>query len=246
MFWSLHGAKGGSGTSVLAASLALELAEREPWSNLHGVILVDFDGDQPDILGIDAADRYGVVDWLTSPDPVEVSALEGLLIRVSPGMSLLPAGRSRLTNEVGSIDAVRIAELVTGLSAMATVVADLGVIGSDEMSPRAMIGAASDRRTLIVRPCYLSLRRASQVPISFDSLVEVYEDGRALRTLDVEAVMSMAVCARIRVDPSVARAVDSGTLVSRRPRAVRRFVADLRDEHHGSQRAQLPARLASW
>ena len=250
MFWSLHATKGGTGTSVVAASLALELAQSEPWSSRHGVVLVDFDGDQADILGVDVTDRHGVVDWLTSPDPVDVAAIESLLVRVSPGLSLLPPGRARLSNDVGTIDAVRIAELVAGFGAGATVVADLGVIGAEEMSPRAMIGAASDRRTLLVRPCYLSLRRAAHVPISFDSLVEVYEDGRALRTLDVEAVMSMPVCARVRVDPAIARAVDSGTLVSRRPRVLRRIIADLQAEHLPSNRSSSGGRaqagLASW
>lgn len=246
MFWSVHATKGGTGTSVVAASLALELAQSEPWSSPHGVVLVDFDGDQADILGVDVTGRHGVVDWLTSPDPVDEGAIESLLIGVTPGLSLLPAGRSRLNNDVGAIDAGRVADLVAGFGASGRVIADLGVIGTEAMSPRAMIGAASDRRTLLVRPCYLALRKAAQVPISFDSLVEVYEDGRALRTLDVEAVMSMPVCARLRVDPAIARAVDSGTLVTRRPRALRRFVADLEAEHRHPSNDRSPVRFASW
>ena len=246
MFWSLHATKGGTGTSVIAASLALELALSEPWSSRHGVILIDFDGDQSDILGVDVAGRHGVVDWLTSHDPVDLASIDSLLVPVTPGLSLLPAGRSQLGIGIGSIDAGRIADLVTGLGSSATVVADLGVIGTDAMSSRAMIGAASDRRTLIVRPCYLALRRAAKVPISFDSLAEVYEDGRALRTLDVEAVLSMPVCARLRVDPAVARSVDSGTLVNRRPRPLRRFVADLRAEHQQLNGGRAPVGLASW
>lgn len=226
MFWSLHATKGGIGTSVVTASLALELGERE-----QKVVLVDFCGDQPDILGVEVGDRHGVVDWLTSAEPVDAAALDGLLVPVSAGLSLLPAGRSELTNGVGSLDPGRIAELVTGLAKSSLAIGDLGVIGNEPTLPRAQIGAASDRRTLLIRPCYLALRRATRVPISFDSLVEVYEDGRALRTLDVEAVMGMAVSARVRVDPAIARAVDSGTLVSRRPRALRRFIGDLLAEH---------------
>lgn len=227
MFWSLHATKGGVGTSVIAAALALELAQREPWSARHGVVLVDFCGDQPDICGVDVRERHGVVDWLTAPEPVEVSALESLLIPVVPGLSVLPMGRSSLPDAAGAIDSTRVAQLVEGLSSVATVVCDLGVIGTDPTSPRSMIGAASDRRTLVLRPCYLALRRAAHVPISFDNVVEVFEDGRSLRTLDVEAVIGMAVSARVRVDPVIARAVDSGTVVSRRPRSLRRFIADL-------------------
>ena len=231
MFWSVHATKGGVGTSVVSASLALELALREPWSARHGVVLVDFGGDQPDMLGVDASDRHGVVDWLTSSEPVELAALESLLVPVLPGLSLLPAGRGALPTEVGSVDPGRIAEMVQGLGELGTVVADLGVVRSQATSPRALIGTASDRRTLVLRPCYLALRRATQVPITLDTVVEICEDGRALRTLDVEAVVGTAVTARLRVNPAIARSVDSGTLVSKRPRALRRFVADLLHEY---------------
>ncbi len=227
MFWSIHSTKGGVGTSVFAAALALEVAQHEPWSAPHGAVIVDFGGDQPDILGIDVADRFGVVDWLMSPEPVEVAALVNLLIPVQPGLSLLPAGRGALPRDSGSVDPSRIAALVGEFSENCTVIGDLGVIGEDATSPRALIGAASTRSTLVLRPCYLALRRATRMPIVSDAVVEIFEDGRALRTLDVEAVLQMGVCARVRVDPAIARAVDSGTLVSRRPRALRRCISDL-------------------
>ena len=204
-------------------------------------MLVDFDGDQPDILGVDVADRHGVTDWLATSEPMEISTLENLLVSVAPGLRLLPIGRAGLVNSPGSVDPERIASLVTGLGSIGTVIGDLGVIGAEPTSPRSLIGAASDRRTLLVRPCYLALRRARNVPIRFDSLVEVYEGGRALRTLDVEAVMGMAVCARLRVDPAIARSVDGATLVSRRPRSLRRFIADLQAEHRNERFAERPA-----
>lgn len=225
MFWSIHSTKGGVGTSVVAASLALELTRSEPWSS--GVILADFRGDQADILGVDVSDRYGAIDWLMSPDSVDAASLEKLLVPVTPGLSLLPAGVASLCDAEGIANAGRVAEMVRNLSELGTVVADIGVVRSSVGSLPALIGAASDRRTLVLRPCYLALRRATTMPIAVDSVVQVAEDGRALRTSDVEAVMHMEVSARLRVDPAIARAVDSGTLVSRRPRSVRRFVSDL-------------------
>lgn len=227
MFWSIHASKAGVGTSVVAAALALELAQREPWSNRHGVVLVDFGGDQPDILGVDASARHGVVDWLRSPEPVEPSALDGLLVPVLPGLSLLPTGLSELATESGAIDPGRVIDLVQSLSEFGTTVADLGVLGNDATAPRALLAAASTRSTLVIRPCYLALRRATRLPVASDSVVEVVEGGRALGTLDIEAIVAMAVSARLRVDPTVARAVDSGTLVSRRPRILRRCISDL-------------------
>lgn len=231
MFWSLHATKGGVGTSVLAAGLSLELATHEPQGVGGGVVLVDFGGDQGDILGVNTSGCHGVVDWLSSPEPVEQESLDGLLIPVSPGLRLLPRG----LGEVGcreQLDPQRVAQLTRHFGGETTVVCDLGVVVGEPTSVRSLIGAASDRRTLVIRPCYLALRRGNAIPISFDSVVEVFEDGRALRTLDVEAVVGHEVSARVRVDPAIARAVDSGTLNSRMPRALRRCVRDLIADHY--------------
>lgn len=227
MFWSLHATKGGVGTSVIAAALSLELAKYE--SQLGGVVLVDFGGDQGDILGVDTTGCHGVVDWLCSPEPVAVESLAGLLIPVAPGLRLLPRGISAVDNDV---DPQRIAQLVRHFGVETNVVCDLGVVVGDPTSARALVGAASDRRTLVIRPCYLALRRGSAIPMTFDSVVEVFEDARALRTLDVEAVIGKVVNARVRVDPAIARAVDSGTLTARLPRVLRRCVRDLLADHH--------------
>ena len=54
-------AKGGSGTTVVAATLAL----RAP----HPSLLVDLDGELPSVLGIAQPDRPGVADWMASAAP---------------------------------------------------------------------------------------------------------------------------------------------------------------------------------
>ena len=232
MFWSVHATKGGVGTSVFAAALALEMAKQVTTTG-GGVVLVDLGGDQGDILGVDTSGCHGVVDWLCSPEPVDDRSLEALAVPVTPGLKLLPSGLSELDAR-DDLDPQRISQLTSGFGE-AGVVCDLGVVSRGPTSPRALIGAASDRRTLVIRPCYLALRRGSEIPITFDSVVEIFEDGRALRTLDVEAVIGQMVSARVRVDPAIARAVDSGTLVSRLPRALRRCVDDLLAEHDGAR-----------
>ena len=72
--WS---AKGGSGTSVIAAALALRSADfgRE-------TLLVDLDGDQPDVLGV-TSEGPGATDWLAAGDDVPVDALAGLEVPVT-------------------------------------------------------------------------------------------------------------------------------------------------------------------
>ena len=64
-----YAAKGGSGTSVTAAALAL---------TTPGSLLVDLDGDALDVLGLPCGTRPGIVDWLSprppSPTPSTTSS----------------------------------------------------------------------------------------------------------------------------------------------------------------------------
>ena len=61
--------KGGSGTTVVAASLGLELAAFG-WS----VVLVDLGGDLPALLGVEAS-QEGLGDWLGTPEELPADAL---------------------------------------------------------------------------------------------------------------------------------------------------------------------------
>jgi MinD-like ATPase involved in chromosome partitioning or flagellar assembly len=76
-------AKGGSGTTVVAATLAL--------SSDAPTLLVDLAGDTPAVLGIADPDGAGLHDWMTSEAPA--SRLERLEIPVDARTALLPAGR---------------------------------------------------------------------------------------------------------------------------------------------------------
>ena len=51
-------AKGGSGTTVVAASFAL--------NSTHPSVLVDLDGELPAALGLPEPDRPGVAEWLAT------------------------------------------------------------------------------------------------------------------------------------------------------------------------------------
>ena len=103
------------------------------------------------------------------------------------------------------------------------VIADVGAV-SEVVDPRSVICVSGDRTTCVVRACYLALCRFSKLPVLVDDIVEIEEPGRALRTLDIEAVAGLAVSARIPFDPSIARAVDAGLLGQRMPRSLRRNV----------------------
>lgn len=75
--------------------------------------------------------------------------------------------------------------------------------------------SSADRVLLVVRPCFVALRRAVAMPVRPDGVIVVTEEGRSLRASDVEAALGVPVIAEIAHDPALARAVDSGVLASR-------------------------------
>jgi len=210
--WS---AKGGSGTTVVAAALALELAERGA-----DVLLVDLAGDLPAVLAVETAGG-GVTDWLAAPDELPADALGRLEVRVAGGVALLPLGSSGAAPVPGRASLLR--ELL--VAADRTVVVDLGTL---DPAPGALAAGLLDRAdtaVLVTRACYLALRRVALGRLRVDDVVLVEEDGRALQVRDVEEVVGAPVRVRIPVDPGVARAVDAGLLARRRPRPLRRLAA---------------------
>lgn len=72
---------------------------------------------------------------------------------------------------------------------------------------------------LVVRNCYVSLRRALLAPLTTAGVVLVMEPGRSLGRRDVADVVGVPIVAELQVTASVARSIDAGLLVSsRRPR----------------------------
>jgi Flp pilus assembly CpaE family ATPase len=216
--WS---AKGGSGTTVVAASLALELADRGA-----DVLLVDLAGDLPAVLAVETPGG-GVGDWLSAAEELPADALRRLEVRVGPNLALLAPGALPVTGPgtVG-LPPGRV-ELLVGLLAASdrAVVVDLGTATPDPAPLAAGLLDRADTAVLVVRACYLALRRVAVGRLRVDEVVLVEEPGRALQVRDVEEVVGAPVRVRVPVDPGVARAVDAGLLPSRRPRALRRLAA---------------------
>ena len=212
MFWSFCSPKGGVGTSVVAASVAAVSAATRP------TLVVDFGGDMAQILGVDTLGRQGINDWLAASSDVGAESLDNLHIEVSSNLALLPCGSAPSPN----IPVERVVHMVRSLhSGGRDVIADVGTLASPS-DPRAIACVSGDRTTCVIRACYLTLRRFSNLPVTIDDIVEIEEPGRALRTIDIEAVARMPVSARIPLDPAIARAVDAGLLNRRLPRNLRR------------------------
>lgn len=201
--------KGGSGTTVTAVATAVHLAEQ------HGqALLVDLCGDVPATVGIAEPTGPGVGDWLAD----EHATAESLLL------SSTATDGPLLVCHVGAASGpfARWDALAEALVAMPMpVVVDAGVT---PLAPA--VREASAAVWTVVRPCYLALRRAVTQTRS-DGAVLLEEPGRALTHSDVASVLGVDVVARVPVDPTVARAVDAGLLVSRAGRLLGRHVAAL-------------------
>ena len=207
--WS---SKGGAGTTVVAAALALVLGRTRP----DGALLADLAGDAPAALGIGEAANPGLAGWLRAGSDVPPDALHRLEVRAAAGLGLLHRGDGPLAVERGDVLARLLAE--DGR----TVVADCG---TDPGGVALAVAACATRSLLVTRPCFLSLHRAVGLPIRPSGVVLVTEPGRALGRADVERTVGAPVVAEVAVDPQVARAVDAGMLTSRLPRGFARDVA---------------------
>lgn len=202
--WS---SKGGSGTTVVASTLALLLARR----SADGALIVDLAGDVPATLGLPDPVGPGVAGWLAAGPDVPADALTRLEQTAGQGLALLQRG-------LGPLNEARADVLSTLLATDARpVVADCG---TDPQGVALALAAAASRSILVTRPCFLSLRRALTLPLRPSEVVLLKEPGRALTRSDVEDCVGARVVAEVDVDPLVARAVDAGLLATRLPRSL--------------------------
>jgi hypothetical protein len=214
VFAACWSAKGGSGTTVVAASLALILGRRSE----QGALFVDLAGDGPAVLGVAEPTGPGLAEWLAAGSGVPADGLARLELAVDHDTALLPRGRG----ELGPPGRV---EVLAGLlaSEARSVVVDCGTAArAGDGDAVAVLAAAAGESLLVTRACYLSLRRLVAAPLRPSGVVLLSEPGRALGRLDVEQVVGAPVVAEVAVDAAVARAVDAGLLGTRLPRALER------------------------
>lgn len=207
--WSV---KGGSGTTTVAAGLTMTLAG-------HGrpVVAADFGGDLAIALGVAAPQSPGLRDWLDAGEAVPDDGLARIGAPAERGITVVPQGR--WAGDRDGSDAVAMRRLARALRALPSggpVVADFGVVDSD--ASRAFVEEA-DRSLLVIRPCYLALRRAVAAPKP-TALIVVNEPGRSLSPRDLADNIGAPIAAVVEWDAAVARAVDTGLLRSRLPRRV--------------------------
>lgn len=224
MLLALWSPKGGSGTSVFAAALALVLARGEH----GGCRLADLDGDQPAIFGLGSDPELGLLDWLAAGPDAPTEALDRLAVEAAPGVAVLPLGvrgpsrapGTRFAAESGAALAVALRD------GEFPAVVDCGRAG--DPAARA-VAEVADAAIVVLRGCYLAVRRAVRSPVlgCTAGAVLVEEPGRSLARREVRDVLGIPVLARAPFREQVFRAVDAGVLAARLPEALVRAAADL-------------------
>lgn len=233
-FWS---SKGGVGCSVTAAATAIASAQR------RHTLLVDLDGDQPAILGLEV--ERGVLEWVAADHPPP-DALGRSEVVVGQRLSVLALGSALIEYQPDRWDV-----LARWLQADdRQVVVDCGPLprpadpsavgpcaavppcggradGAGQWHGPGAVLALAERSLLVTRACYLAVMAALEGPRP-DGVVLVREPGRALGARDVADVVGAPVVQTVPWDPAISRSVDSGLLLRRLPRSLRQL-ADLVD-----------------
>jgi hypothetical protein len=201
--------KGGSGTTVVACSLALLLGAASP----DGSLLIDLGGDAPAAFGIAEPTGRALDYWLEQPGAT-LEDLHRLEARVNDAVRVVPTGAPSL------ISGHALAQVLADETR--PVIVDAGRL---ESGPSYELAASATVSLLVMRPCYLALRRAAAASLRPSAVVLVGEPNRALTRKDVETVLGVPVRAEIALDPHIARAVDAGLLATRLPTSLSRSLA---------------------
>lgn len=224
MLVALWSPKGGSGTSVFAAACSLVLARDR--SSTVGARLADLDGDQPAIFGLGGDPGFGLHDWLAAGPEAPAEALDRMTLEIASGLMLLPrGGPAPLLAPVPAAEAGAALAVLLADSAIPTVV-DCGTAA--EPATRA-VAEVADVSVVVLRGCYLALRRAVQAPALARTagVVLIDEPGRSLSEKELVDVLGVPVLARVAVRAPIARAVDAGVLATRLPDSLARAAGDL-------------------
>jgi MinD-like ATPase involved in chromosome partitioning or flagellar assembly len=224
---ALWSATGGSGTSVFTAACALVLARQaHEAGSSAGVRVADLAGDLPAVFGVGADPDVGLADWLDAGAEAPTEALDRLLTEVVTGVALLPRGRGPRVPTVLPPPESGAALAVALSQGSSPVLVDCGT--AREPAVRALVEVA-DLAVVVLRPCYLALRRAVHAPALAHTtgVVLLDEPGRSLGVPEIGEVLDRPVLGRIPLKEPIARAVDAGVLPTRLPEPLARAATDV-------------------
>jgi hypothetical protein len=162
--WSV---KGGVGTTVVSCAVALLLAADVSLDD--AVLLIDLGGDVSAALGMPAE----------PPLPLAGSLL-GPVVAVSTTL-----GIARADWATAGLDPT--ATVDSWARSASVVIVDAGRIDPDDARAAALLGRA-DPSLLVIRPCFMGLRRAAASPLRPSGIVLIDERERSITPDDVGAV----------------------------------------------------------
>ena len=212
MFTILSSPKGGTGTSVVAASLAIVSSSSSP------TLLVDLAGDQAAILGMPEP-PIGLSDWANGMTYREFDEIVSLC---HDNLHLAPTGSFDFeilnANAWGNLTQALTMKHSEGYN----IIIDLG-----RADIPLVLRKIVDTCYLVTRPCYLALRRSVDLETAFSGVIVVNEPDRVLTSRDVESVLKLKCVAEIPYTSEISRRVDSGLLKSRLPDSLHRVLSPL-------------------
>lgn len=212
MFIILSSPKGGSGTSVTAAALAVLGSQITP------TLLVDLAGDQVALLGLPRT-NFGLTDWLDQQSQQE---FDDVIIDCGDQLFVVPLGSSTIpiTSSPSWPHVVRALEHKQNQGFNIVVDAGSGRIPADLAGLAAQV-------LLVIRPCYLALHRTVDAHQTYTGVIVVLERDRVLTTKDVETILDLPCVAQVPLTADIARRVDSGLLQSRMPHILQSALAPI-------------------
>jgi len=224
MVMAIYSMKGGVGVSTFAAICAICEADE------RGALLVDLCGDQAAVLGLGPAKPQGVTDWVEAAATAPDDALGRIEVPARDGLGVLLRGRTmpaadRAETLVDRLAADDRSVVIDCGSLRAPGPLDSALEAPPDLAFRTAVAAAATTRVLVARSCYLALRASAKTPVAPTSVALVSEPGRSLGVDDAAAVLDVPVDFDIAADPVIARLVDSGMLMSRLPRSLRKALA---------------------
>lgn len=202
--YELRGAKGGVGTSTIAAALAIGISPPS--------YIVDLGGDQPYLLGIPHPLGNGVTDWLHAGSIAHMQdctydALNRTRVTViDQGLYLIPHGHT----PIGNMRADRLGGALVGYGNVIidnAAHADIGTIDTEQHI-----------KVLVTTSCYMAITKGVALARDWrpDVIINVADTARSLSSSDVGRSIGAPVVI-VPHDQQTARNVDAGLLNGKMP-----------------------------
>ncbi len=214
---TLYSAKGGSGTSVIAASLAVTLAKR----CTRPVCLVDIDLQFGDIaVMLKLAPQHTLVDAVSAQERLDPSLLQSLLVEhKDSGLLVMPAPLEPAhADQIGAADVVKLLEVLRTFCALVIVDTQTylndPMIGALEMSDEILMVTGLDIPSIKDTKIALQTMRLLDISAEKVKLVLNRADSKVrLEVGDVERTLGLQAKVLVPSDVVVPQAVNKAAAV---------------------------------